>query len=1629
MYGIHSRNDTSSVFSPSFFPNESDTMLLHHWLTSIKHWNRAWKQKSTISRKSRSSHRNVSLSSQPLEIRMLLSAVNHPPVGSTVNINVQEDASPQLIHLVGDDGDPQFVQQLTYGIASNPSHGTLTNFNSAAGTVLYTPAPNYHGPDSFTYTVTDDDAVVLSLQGTVNGTLSTPGDYDTFTFSLASDSSLYFDAQTGDPNLFYSLTGPAQTITRYFDSADYYLDTPILNLPAGDYSLRIDRSGDSTGPYQFRLLNTNTASNLSFGSQVNGSLSPVNETDIYKFHAVAGNRFQFNSVSSGADIPNAYWRLIDPYGKVVDGNNLNGGDFGPVTVTNSGTFLLVVEGNQYDTGTDGNYSFIATQLTDAVLVPDVGPLLTIGQVTNGSLNTPGQIDTYTFHLDSKSKLYFDAQTASPNLEFTLKGPAGSISQLFDAADYGSYFPVMNLPAGDYSLKISRTEGTTGSYQFRLMNLDTATSITPGTVVNGTLIPTNESDFYKFNGTAGQEFYIDAGAISGDIPAAYWRLIDPYGNPIASNHLNGGDVDEVILTNTGVFTLVIEGANYESGVTGDYTINVVPVVSTAVDLTMGAVTTGNLTTPGDQDTYTFHLDTDASLYFDSQTADPYLFFTLTGPAGTITQYFDVVDYWSTSPVLKLPAGDYSLRIHRSGDSTGPYQFRLSDTNAAPNLSFGSQINGSLNPVNETDIYKFNAVAGNRFQFDFISSGVDIPSAYWRVIDPYGNLVDGRYLYGGDFGVTLTNSGTFLLVVEGYQYDTGINGGYSFIATQLTSAVLVPDTGIPLTLGEVTGSSLDTPGQIDTYLFHLDTSSQLYFDAQSADPNLQFSLTGPSGTISYLFDTADYWNTSPVMNLPAGDYSLKIDRTGGTTGPYQFNLVDLTSAVPIVPGTPVNGTLSPTNESHFYKFDGLAGEVYFIDAGEITGDIPNANWRLIDPYGSVLATSDLNGGDIEDLKLTNSGVFTLVIEGTNYESGSTGDYSINVVPVLVDTPTPAISSPANVNVTVIPVNDAPVLDDSGAPTLDALLQNQSLASNNGTLVSTLISRMGPSGGITDIDAGALPGIAINGVSNTYGSWQFTVNGGTNWTPITVTGNANALLLAADGNTRIRFLPNANFIGNTRLAFVAWDRTTGANGGTASVNVRGGTTPYSLVYEYASINVVNVAPELDTDGTPTLDPVLTNAYNVNNPGTLVSDIIARMAPNGGISDANPGASQGIAINGLLNTDKGSWQFTTNGGTSWISIGTTGNSNARLLAADANTRVRFVPIAGFAGTASFAFVAWDRTTGANGGIASVGTRGGSTAYSTAFDYASVSVVNAAPVLNDLGAPLFDGILPDIPDASNPGTLVSTIMSRMSPGGSVTDANPSALRGIAIIGKTATATGTWEYSTNNGASWSAINATGGANALLLASDANTRVRYRPNAGFRGEAKIAFTAWDQTTGTNGGTVNASTRGGTTAFSLAYEYASIFVNTAPTLDASGTPTLDAIPNTISNAANVGTPVNTILNRMGPGGITDPDPGALRGMAIIGLTGTVNGTWQYTIDNGTNWSNILTTGSANALLLSNTSTTKIRFVPNPGFVGTASIAFTAWDRTQWTNGATVNAGLRGGATPFSSLFDYAAISVTV
>ena len=85
----------------------------------------------------------------------------------------------------------------------------------------------------------------------------------------------------------------------------------------------------------------------------------------------------------------------------------------------------------------------------------------------------------------------------------------------------------------------------------------------------------------------------------------------------------------------------------------------------------------------------------------------------------------------------------------------------------------------------------------------------------------------------------------------------------------------------------------------------------------------------------------------------------------------------------------------------------------------------------------------------------------------------------------------------------VNDAPVLDNSGAATLTTINENET--SNGGDLVADIIASSGADP-ITDQDAGAVEGLAVISVDDANGTWQYSTNGGLVWTPFgTVSDNS--------------------------------------------------------------------------------------------------------------------------------------------------------------------------------------------------------------------------------------------------------------------------------------------------------------------------------------------------------------------------------------------------------------------------------------------------------------------------------------------------------------------------------------------
>jgi Ca2+-binding RTX toxin-like protein len=136
---------------------------------------------------------------------------------------------------------------------------------------------------------------------------------------------------------------------------------------------------------------------------------------------------------------------------------------------------------------------------------------------------------------------------------------------------------------------------------------------------------------------------------------------------------------------------------------------------------------------------------------------------------------------------------------------------------------------------------------------------------------------------------------------------------------------------------------------------------------------------------------------------------------------------------------------------------------------------------------------------------------------------------------------------------------------------------------------------------------------------------------------------------------------------------------------------------------------------------DVTLTPASAPAPTGTLVSSLVGLGSGPGNVTDVDTGAKTGIAIT-AADTSNGSWLYSTDG-VHWLAFGAVSGTNALLLAADSSTSVSFQPNPGFTGTATLTFEAWDQSSGSNGTFANASVTGGSSAFSSSTETASVTV------------------------------------------------------------------------------------------------------------------------------------------------------------------------------------------------------------------------------------------------------------------------------------------------------------------
>ncbi|MEF8843520.1 MAG: Ig-like domain-containing protein, partial [Haloarculaceae archaeon] len=422
----------------------------------------------------------------------------------------------------------------------------------------------------------------------------------------------------------------------------------------------------------------------------------------------------------------------------------------------------------------------------------------------------------------------------------------------------------------------------------------------------------------------------------------------------------------------------------------------------------------------------------------------------------------------------------------------------------------------------------------------------------------------------------------------------------------------------------------------------------------------------------------------------------------------------------------------------------------------------------------------------------------------------------------------------DIDVSATNDGPSVDD---PSSQSVAEDESLtfSSDNGNAFSVSDP--------DDFGADMVANVSVDHgiVTAASGSGATLVGDGT--ALLTITGTESQINAALDG---LVYTPDADF----HTDEVAPDTIT------VTVNDQGNTGNGSAIIttQESDTNVTQVNDRPDAFGGP--ENVTETGENETGPPETLSTLLSgnyddstdNQTDEGGGNTATPLSFVAITGSTGYDTAQGTWQVSDGSG-GWIDAPTSGLDASNALVVDASREIRFDPAADFhgtPGTLDIRLADGDTIDTINesadaSDLKDLSSEGG-TGEMGRWSADSVTIQTSVTNENDPPSATGDATLPAADeDATDPtGDTVADLFSGVfddstdvQTGIGGNDASTS-LGGIAIVGNAADASteGTWQYSTDNGGSWTDIATPGDTSAIILPNDA--RLRFVPVGDYNG---------------------------------------------------------------------------------------------------------------------------------------------------------------------------------------------------
>ena len=829
-----------------------------------------------------------------------------PTAGDDTNSTDEDTAvSGSVIANDGDvDGD-----DLKYSLDSDASNGTATI--DADGNYTYTPADNFFGTDSFTYTVTDADGAITTATVTITvnsindepvvGTaIDDQTDFDSDTISL-DVSGNFTDVE--DANLTFAVTGLPAGLT--------------INA-AGLITGTIDSSASADGPYTVTVTAADSDG---------GSVSDTFTWAVANPGPVAGNdSFTIDEDTTIAQTVVGNDGDVDgdvlTYAKTSEPTN------GTVTLATDGTFTYTPVDNFF--GTD-SFTYTVTDADGATAVATV-------TITVDSVNDAPKGNALPDQSDSDADVIsVDVSTAFSDIEnddLTFSAidlpPGLSIN-----ADTGVITGTLERDAsqtGPYNVTVTADDGNGGtadvSFKWTVdnpgpvANTDNG-SVNENAITNGNVI-TNDTDL------DGDELTVTAvdrvagnvnKPVAGDAGGTFTIYAD------GSYDFDPGTDFDGLAEGEEVQTLVTYTISDGNGGSDTATLFV-----TVTGVNDGPATIGNIPDQNNLDAET-PVAIDTSIYFDDVDDDS-LTYSATDLPGGLT--------------INLATGDISGTIDADASVDGTFNVVVTATDsqgAAATQNFTWTVDNP-GPIANDDS---NTATENETVFGWVNSNDS---------DPDGDLIRVESIKGSktSVGVAVAGSdgGTFVIngngsydfhpgtdfdsLAEGQSATTSIDytitddqGG---TATATLTITVTGENDAPETIGNPGDQANNdaeaiAPVNVTTYFTDADSGDVLTYDATGLPAGLSInSDTGEiSGTIDNSASLTDPYNVVVTATDSQGDTtSLTFVWTVDNPGPSATNDSNTTDEESVATGNVLTNDSDPDLDTiSVNAIDGFAGDV--------------------------------------------------------------------------------------------------------------------------------------------------------------------------------------------------------------------------------------------------------------------------------------------------------------------------------------------------------------------------------------------------------------------------------------------------------------------------------------------------------------------------------------------------------------------------------------------------------------------------------------------------------------------------------------------------------------------------------